>query len=323
MRHLLTWDYGQYRMAGTAHIPDVDPLDAALGGPAPKIGFLFLNPGHLPRDGHAGLMVRLADEVCQQGHHAFRFDLPGLGDSEGLLPRTTAELFVMMHSGWFVEPALTLLRGLPERYGLDRMVVSGLCGGAGTALLAAAQVPELIAGVLAFEPEFFHPHPEKPVPPWRATLTRAGWLRFLSGQSRFSERFGMPRPELLELLGTRLLPPITDTRLVIALRDLAARGTPVATVMAGGQRRNKFLLQVCAVLFPYGIPAHLSVLSIPKTNHIFTTGGGRHTAIEAVTAWCRSTFPLSSSTELLSETAEVAEEESPAPKRSLTVASRM
>ncbi|HQP34208.1 MAG TPA: hypothetical protein PLI95_03485 [Polyangiaceae bacterium] len=278
MRGLFTLETGSFRLVGTHHVPS---WSARTWG----VGVVLFNAGHLPRDGHAMINVRAAERLAASGFHAFRVDLPGLGDSPGELPVHTEELFRLVHQGWHLAPAQAAIRELQRLHGIRSFVVGGLCGSAGTALLLAAADPTLVAGVVAMELELFHAFRDVPLSPREAVFSRAAWLRLLTGHGRRSWRVPRAAESLLPLFGSALLPAHTDRKLVHALVELDRRRTPVLVVMAGGKRREIFYDQVCrAVLGATARPwrAHVSVAG---TNHIFTTGGGQRIALDAIERW--------------------------------------
>lgn len=146
-------------LVGTRHVAAELP-----GGPV-KLGILFVNFGYVPRDGHGGLAAHLCDAVATRGVVAYRFDLPGLGESPGPLPAHTLEFFDLVTSGGFAKITAKLVRTLCERDGLDGLVIGGLCGGAVTAIFAADMEPERVAGLLLLEPEMYLTEPKKPEAP--------------------------------------------------------------------------------------------------------------------------------------------------------------
>jgi alpha-beta hydrolase superfamily lysophospholipase len=285
MRQVVVVQTGGYEFVGTWHLP---PGGAERD---PDVGFVFLNAGHLPRDGHAGISVRTAQALTRLGHHVMRFDLPGLGDSPGELPHKTDDLFQMIHDGWYAEPAVVLARELRRRFHFRRVVLGGLCGAAGTGLLAAVRDPDSIAGIVAIELELFQPVPEVPLNVRESLVSRAAWLRLLSGHSRYSHLVRIPGQPMLNWIGPALLPAHADRPLARALRDTVRRGTPVLVIMAAGKRREVFYDQVKKALLQGRPYPNLTEVSLPGTNHILTTGGAQAGAVEAVATWASSHFP--------------------------------
>jgi pimeloyl-ACP methyl ester carboxylesterase len=290
MRRVVELGEGSVRMVGTYHHPR-SGLGASSGlEGADSPAFLFLNSGHMPRDGHASLVARMAEHVARLGYPSFRLDLPGLGDSPGQLPESLESLFQMMHDGCHVEPALAAARDIRRRYGFDTLVLGGLCAAAGTSLLAAARSPECVAGIVALELELFRPVAEVPLELGAAVRSRAAWLRLLTGHSRLNRVVPPIRGLVPGWLGRMLLPAHTDRPLVDALADFVARQKPLLLMMSAGNRRAAFFDQVRGVVLGRRAARSLRLCEIPGTNHIFTTGAAHEVVLERLGAWSREHF---------------------------------
>jgi pimeloyl-ACP methyl ester carboxylesterase len=113
------------------------------------VGILLLSPGVKMRVGPQGLYRRMTELFVRLGYPVFRFDFYGLGDSEGSLKETQlVDVYNHIEVGRFVDDTIDALEWMRERCGVSRVIVSGLCGGAITGLLAG-QRDERIAGLLA------------------------------------------------------------------------------------------------------------------------------------------------------------------------------
>lgn len=124
------------RLVGTLHRPAVPRPDA------PAV--VLMSPGAKMRVGPGRLYLPLTDLLTARGHLVLRFDFFGLGDSEGELPEAMlADVYNQIEVGRFVDDGLAALRWMRETHGCQRFVVGGLCGGAITALLTAAQDPSV------------------------------------------------------------------------------------------------------------------------------------------------------------------------------------
>ena len=120
-----------------------------------KRGVLFLNSGAQPRSGRGDFNVGLADALALQGYPSFRFDLPGLGDSEGSLPSHYLAFAQFLIQGGYASCAVKLTRLLLETYQLEDIVLLGLCGGAITAVHAASSLTrEELAGLVLLDVRF-------------------------------------------------------------------------------------------------------------------------------------------------------------------------
>jgi alpha-beta hydrolase superfamily lysophospholipase len=308
MRELFQLDVKGHRVWGTYH-------PAAVTKPG-RVGFLFLNPGHVPRAGHGGLSARAADRLAAQGFPCFRVDLPGLGDSEGPLPDTTAELYQFVCGGGFVEVAQAIHAELLKRHGLKGLVVGGLCGAATTSLFLADRAPEGIDGVFLFEPEFYlseqeaagaggeSPRGDAEAGTWRSRLPLRrvtskvfsywGWMRMLTRENEYARLFRyvpFPRQLLLDLLmdwGT--LPAVANVPLVRAWQRMVERGVPVLVITAEGKLRDVFFDRIHRAAFSDLKVATLERLRLRGTNHIFTTGGAIDACIGHLSRWAAEHF---------------------------------
>ncbi|WP_164016595.1 alpha/beta fold hydrolase [Pyxidicoccus trucidator] len=308
MRELIQLEVKGHTLWGTYH-----PATAAKPS---RVGFLFLNPGHVPRSGHGGLSARAADALAAQGFPCFRVDLPGLGDSDGPLPETTAELYQFVCGGGFVEVAQAVHAELLKRHGLKGLVLGGLCGAATTSLYLADRAPEGIEGVFMFEPEFYLSEQEAagaggeapPEETGKATLRSRlplrrvtsklfsywGWMRMLTRENEYARLFRyvpFPRQFLLDLLmdwGT--LPAVANVPLVRAWQRVVERGVPVLVITAEGKLRDVFFDRIHRAAFADLKVATLERLRLRGTNHIFTTGGAIDACIGHLSRWAGEHF---------------------------------
>ncbi len=304
MRELIQLDVKGHRLWGTYH--------PAAAGTGTRVGILFFNAGHVPRSGHGGLSVRAADRLAAQGFPCMRVDLPGLGDSDGTLPGTTSELYQFVCNGGFVEVAQAARQELVKRYGLEGLVVGGLCGAATTALYVADQAPEGISGVFMFEPEFYlseqeaavaggeaaaQPREEEAPAGLRGKLKRVsskvfsywGWMRMLTRENEYARLFRyipFPRQMLLDLLmDWNTLPAVANVPLVKAWQRLTERGLPVLVITAEGKLRDVFFDRIHRAACAGLTNPNMVRVRLRGTNHIFTTGGAIEACIDQLCRW--------------------------------------
>jgi alpha-beta hydrolase superfamily lysophospholipase len=170
------------RMFGVLTEPD-GPLRAD------RPTFCFLNVG---ADHHVGphrMNVELAREVASLGYLAFRFDLPGLGDS---LPAPGGRENVIYSKGQ-VADLTSAMDALKEVRGAERFVLVGVCSGAylafHTAVLDLRVVGQVLVNSFAFEwkeGDPVEPTERRTYPSTRfytrALSDRRVWVRMLSGE---------------------------------------------------------------------------------------------------------------------------------------------
>jgi predicted alpha/beta hydrolase len=128
------------RLFGVLHTPE--------GPRRSDVAVILLSPGVKMRVGPQGLYRRMTEMFVALGFSVLRFDFFGLGDSEGTLPEENLkEVYGHIEIGRFVDDTVDAMNWMQEQFGTKRFVVSGLCGGAITGLLAASRDAR-IAGLL-------------------------------------------------------------------------------------------------------------------------------------------------------------------------------
>lgn len=117
---------GHLKLTGSLHVP----------GEPRRTGVVFLTGGMQTRAGSHRAFLKLARRFADEGFACLRFDLPGLGDSEG-------EPRAFDANGDAIDAALgCLLREVP---GVQEIALWGLCDGASAAALHAdARIKGLI-----------------------------------------------------------------------------------------------------------------------------------------------------------------------------------
>lgn len=294
-------------LVGTCHIPE----SVSFRG----TGFLFLNFGYVPRDGHGGLAAKLADALAAEGFYSFRFDLPGLGDSSGRSPAFAEDLFDSVTSGAFAECALAIARDCMRRFPLKRMVLGGLCGAAVTSIYAADRDPETVGGLVLLEPELFlttksaveklraEKNSAPPsllersvdrlsaIPAVAPLFSYWGWMRLLTLENKYGQYVPLPRTFLLSILLRKdRLPDVTNIPLVDAWERVVARRVPSLVITAQGKLREVFFDRINGVALS-GLSAEgLQHVRLSGTNHIFTSGGAIEAVRGHVLPWALSHF---------------------------------
>lgn len=98
---------------------------------------LLLSPGVKMRVGPQRLYLQLTEMLLAMGLGVFRFDFHGLGDSEGTLPEEQLrDVYNHIEVGRYVDDTIDAMNWMQETHGSRRFLLSGLCGGAITGLLA-------------------------------------------------------------------------------------------------------------------------------------------------------------------------------------------
>lgn len=129
------------RLFGILHTPAVPRTH--------DLAVVLLSPGVKMRVGPQGLYTRMAEEIAALGIPVLRFDFYGLGDSEGTLTEDLLrDVYNHIEVGRFVDDTLDCMNWMQQQYGTQRFILSGLCGGAITGLLAGGRDAR-VAGLLA------------------------------------------------------------------------------------------------------------------------------------------------------------------------------
>ncbi|WP_295540280.1 hypothetical protein [uncultured Thiohalocapsa sp.] len=287
MRSVQTTTIAGQRFVFTKHSPS---------GAASDLALVLFNGGQVPRDGHAGLNVRLADTAAACGLSAYRVDLPGLGDAPGPLPTTAAEFWHANALGLQTEAALQVLSHLQAQAPHQRLLVGGLCGAANNALFCAARRPGLIQGLVLIEPELFfgaapgsaaaERTPER-AHAWLPKLcSRQAWLRLLTSENRYTRS----RPVLRRLLMAMapravLLGGSTNGPLAEAFASACHAGLPMLCILALDGRRALHVERVERTLIPRRARALLDKEMLAGTNHVLTEGGAIERCAHALERW--------------------------------------
>ena len=108
---------------------------------------MLLSPGVKMRVGPQRLYLRLTERLLDLGISVLRFDFHGLGDSEGELPEAQLrDVYNHIEVGRYVEDTIDAMDWMQQNYGSKRFLLSGLCGGAITGLLAGDRDARVVGG---------------------------------------------------------------------------------------------------------------------------------------------------------------------------------
>lgn len=307
-RHVLNIDVPSARLVGTAHLPQL--LDEA-GQPDAncdrhRVGVLLINPGPAPRAGNSDLSVHICDALAADGFLAFRFDMPGVGDSPGSAPLEVETYWQEVLQGRNDLPLLDLLSELRKQFSLDGLIVGGLCAGAVTAIRCAEIDERDIAGLLLLEPNFRltvdpsagaseemlkHARQGRPSKV-RHALSLRKWLYFLTGDN-IASKVCMPiRPLLLKALTKIIghsLPQETNVQMVMSWSRVIRMEIPTLALTAAGKIEEAYCLRILDSVPPV-IAQNVFVEGVPDTNHILTAGRAREYVTNAVRNWARQQF---------------------------------
>ena len=112
-----------------------EPIETLDNVPA----VILLSPGIKSRVAPHRLYIDIANRLSAFGLLVLRFDFEGLGDSEGEFSEELADdLYGQIQQGRLVGDVDSAMDFLSANYGTRKLILCGLCGGAITGLLAAA-----------------------------------------------------------------------------------------------------------------------------------------------------------------------------------------
>lgn len=116
-------------------------------GPKRKILFILSHGGLSHKLGAHRVHYHLARFFTVRGCTVFRFDPAGMGDSDGVIPtQVRQDLFGSIESAVFKDSYRGAFEYLATRFADYRWILSGVCGGAISSLLAGVESPYPIAG---------------------------------------------------------------------------------------------------------------------------------------------------------------------------------
>jgi len=306
-REAITVDAGGICLRGTYHklqgqkscsAPDPDEENC--------IGVLFVSPGVLPRAGSGDSAVYWADSLAKCGYRSFRFDQPGLGDSDGDL---SPDFQSLVDIGAYAPAVSDIVNHLVECFNLRGVVIVGHCAGAVTALYSAAGNGR-IQGLILLDP-YFHGQPRSEVQkvltgwqlriirkllvdrPLQSKLSDAG-AKLLSSLRNVYRRF---RP-IRRIVGRNGLPSTANLPLIRCWKQLASTGLPMLVLRSPSSTPKPgefdYISEFQAVS---GRDCRISVRPIEHTTHAFAERHGKEAVRKHSEQWLSACFPLTRCTE--------------------------
>jgi alpha-beta hydrolase superfamily lysophospholipase len=289
-RELITLDSLGVRLRGTYHRPAdylSNPRAGADGHQLP--GILFLNSLSLPRTATGDSALHLAESFAALGYPSFRFDLPGLGDSDGEAP---ANLLDFINAGGYGTAAAAMAKELVERMELAGVVIVGHCAGAVSALYAAAGTKEC-KGLVLMDPYFHLPQARRP----KLKQVMSDWARRSSIGGGVSNVYDSAKDLLLHLRGNAP-PSNANFPLLGRWKQVATTGLPILMLKAPGLKSPGTKPRVG--VFDYlkhvtdlaGRKSQVKIELIEGTDHSFANLAGREAARQRIENWLATYFPV-------------------------------
>jgi uncharacterized protein len=272
----ITFDCGGETLLGVLSQPD------HVGEP----GVVIVVGGPQYRAGSHRQFVHLARRVAQAGYPVLRFDVRGMGDSEGD-PRSFEAL---------AEDVDAAIGALCHHARVSRVVLFGLCDGASAILLRAAHGSDVrVAGMVLLNPwartEAGLARAQVQHYYGRRLLQPAFWRKLLSGDVAWSA--------LTELIGKlgRALSPAAARQAGFQDRmasGWAGSGQPILLLISAADLTAQEFISLVRddpawQLAMQVQPARLVTLA--DTDHTCSTPSGRQACETAMLAWLGTTFP--------------------------------
>jgi len=270
-----------------------------------NIGVLFLSGGVLPRAATGDSAVYWADALARCGYPSFRFDLPGMGDSDGDLARTENEFLSAVNAGVYGTAVSGIASRLVERFNLSGVVVIGHCSGA-VAALYAASADRCIKGLILLNPSF---HAQK------ASEAQDAWVRW---QLHVLRKLAWDRPaqsslrdagvKLLAYIRTNIyrrwksnrllarpkeLPGMANLSLVRCWKHLASAGFPILVLRSPVATPKAGEFDYVRDLYPLSESGcRISAEQIDGASHAFAERGAKDQVLKHAEPWLSACFPL-------------------------------
>jgi len=120
-----------FTLFGMLHTPEKIRKDIAI---------IILSPGIKSRVAPHRLYIKMAERFSELGFSVLRVDPAGLGDSEGeIREKFTADVYCSMELGRLIGDTISTMDWFENEVKVSRFILTGLCGGAITGLLAGAK----------------------------------------------------------------------------------------------------------------------------------------------------------------------------------------
>jgi pimeloyl-ACP methyl ester carboxylesterase len=287
-RELIRIEILGYRLRGTYHRPAEDSSASWTGRTSSGgTAILFFNSLALPRAATGDSAVYWAEAFARRGYPTFRFDLPGLGDSDG---QTSTDLLEFINSGGFAPAAVGIAKELVDRAGYSGVVMVGHCAGAVTANYAAAAFKKC-KGMILLDPYFHLPVAKRP----ETREMLSDWARRSVVGRPLSNLFDRLKHLRLFLRGSAL-PGNANTKLLSKWKEVSAAGLPILVFKAPGIKAQGTKPRVGE--FDYleyvtklaGRKSDLVMKSIETADHSFANRAGREAVREAAEGWLACHF---------------------------------
>ena len=297
------------RLHGIMHEPDV--------GRSKSIAILLLSPGVKMRVAPHRLYNKMAARLVDLGYPVFRFDFYGLGDAEGDVEVTMlADLYGSIQIGRYVGDTRAAMQWVSEKYGIERFILAGLCGGAITGLLTAKGdarvegllglgIPVILDSAQMDKSRFLTDGQINSLHQryLGKLFSTKSWLRLLTFQSDYrliwrtlKRKLAPPKDVPVDAKKSPPNDPDDNTNPLFApaFFDMVDSGRKILFIFSGSDRldweyEEKFVRRHAARLRQ--CEAHFTVTVIPEANHILSMSEWQKVMLDQSTDWLNRHFP--------------------------------
>jgi pimeloyl-ACP methyl ester carboxylesterase len=311
IREVIDVVVGATCLRGTYHRPPDENSDSRPGeNTNNRIGVLFLNSLFMPRAARGDSAVYWADSFAKIGYPSFRFDLPGLGDSDGDLPPQVLDFVCLVNDGRYAPLVSATVKNLVHRFGLSGAVVVGHCAGGVSALYAAAEDGNKdVKGLVLLDPYFFLQQRIPVSSRWHVRIVRrlqGRWMKSRQDLHEWASRSqlgGKLQTTYRHIKNLRLhsrrntLPKNANLPLIRCWERLAAAELPMLVLLPSTPKPTIGEFDFIRYLQPTARGRHGIVFQpLEGTTHSFLERRDKETVREYTERWLSDCFPQSKTT---------------------------
>jgi pimeloyl-ACP methyl ester carboxylesterase len=216
----------------------------------------------MPRAATGDSAVYWADSFADCGYPSFRFDLEGLGDSDGNPPARVLDFLARANTGSYASQISNITTNIVKSFDLSAVLLMAHCAGTVSALYGAATSNE-VKGLVLLDP-YFH-------------LQDFKMQRGVTG----IQENGLPSNANLPLIG--------------CWNQLVSAEIPMLVLTAPSFRAKSGAFDYIAHLTASHHKSHIVVQAIEGTPHSFAEGPGKDGVRNSIEQWLRDWFPLAES----------------------------
>jgi pimeloyl-ACP methyl ester carboxylesterase len=246
--------------------------------------FVILNTGIIHRVGHHRMYVTLARALAEAGYQVLRFDLSGIGDSEGREDGLSLLEGVLADVGEVIDWLVTARQA-------RRIILVGLCSGADHSLVYGISDAR-VCGLVLLDPSI--PRTRRYYLRYvaRQLVRPRSWINLLTGSGPFwvtIRKFFGSDDEARARRWLNLSDPTIRSFLQNAYRRSMDLGVQCLAVFTSGLPHQHNYRRQILDAFP-GVPfkGQLQLEYFAGSDHVFTSEADRKRLLDIVMAWAQT-----------------------------------